>query len=292
MGSLDLKDDDDDSRINKKRGRTRSLLRRSASFDSSFLDKKKIAKPYPGNLSPSRDESSFILSNNNDNNEFSISQSKANPTPNLLSRAVDFPVNIVSRIMSGSRILDPIDMDTETKVSAPRGLDIVFSEDCKTLSTFSGMFGNNRLRVSVQMQRKRFLSLSSPKQQEVATDLLATIRRDWKGRVLVQRGFSYHLLNQKDATSSIRGLLHGGHNKSGSLPSPAKAAATTAATPTTANTTKKSSLLAAAPRVPNFLQAASNAILNDGREKSFSELTTSERQRGAIEALKARAKEK
>ena len=265
---------------NRKRGRTRSLLRRSNSFESLFDSKKKIFKnPGVDDLPPSlkqqsvRRQPSFIRSHN---------PTFADTTGSDLLSGGRSSRNLKS-IRNIPEFASPSEVDHDDSqnnsdealvVSAFQGLDIVLLEDCKSLSTNLTILGNNRLRILLKLERGRFLALSPAEQQITATDLVRTITADWKGRILMKDGTLYNVMGHEDATDAINWLLLGGENTSTSKKSSYAA----------------SSSLLKAPPLPNFLKAASKYILSTGTRKSWSQMTARERQAAAIEALKERNK--
>jgi len=178
-----------------------------------------------------------------------------------------------------------------------KGMDVVFTGDCKKLSTKPTIIGNNRLRILLILERERFLRLSPMEQNNTASDLINTVTKDWKGRVLVDKGFSYNTLSQTEATIAMHNLLLGGNSSSTSSQDnvvgpllPTLNYASSISTSNTLSTTTSSSLLSAAPALPAFLQNASTEILISSRKKSPNEETPEERQAAAINELKARNK--
>lgn len=269
---------------NRKRGRTRSLLRRSNSFESLFDNKKKIFKnPGVEDLPPSlkqrsvRRQPSFIRSHNPSFVDTTGSDLLSGSRSSLNFKSM----RNIPEFASPSEVYHDDSQNNSGEalvVSASQGLDIVLLEDCKTLSTNSTVLGNNRLRILLKLERGRFLALSPAEQQITATDLVQTITADWKGRILMKDGTLYNVMAHEDATNAMYWLLLGGENTS-----------------TSNNDSRKSSyaastLLLKAPPLPDFLKAASKDILSAGTRKSSSQMTARERQAAAIEALKERNK--
>lgn len=255
----------------KKRGRTRSLLRRSNSFES-VLDKKKIFKNLTETSSrSSRRMPSFIRSHDAPST-FDLGSLR-------LSALEDFNRGSISEVES---IASQDSKNLDIAVPTHQGLDIVLLDDCKTLSKKLTILGNNRLRILLKLERKRFLVLSPTEQEKTASDLVSTITKDWKGRIMVEKGSSSNLLNHMDAVEVMHSLLLGGENGSDS-----NIREVDSKPPTSS---KKP--LFCAPLLPKFLQDVSKDLLACGKKKCSSEMTAKERQAAAIEALKQRNKNK
>lgn len=274
---------------NKKRGRRRSLLRRSNSFESAF-DKKKAFKFF-GTFQHSKRQPSFIRSRNSNS-----SKGDTISTLSLESSMKSIP-DFVSSVDSES---------SDVVVDNYQGLDIVLLNDCKTLSTKPDIVGNNRLRILLKLESGRFRMLSRAERESTATDLVRMITEDWKGRMLVENRSSYNILSLKDATGALYSLLLGGGNTrnrhsqfvvssgptassylSGTSVLHKSSSLLTAAPPALH---KSSSLLAAAPPLPDFLKKASAEILNSGAKQNPNDMTEKEKQNAAINALKERKK--
>ena len=287
LGSLEQ----DLNRSKKKRGRRRSLLRRSNSFESAF-EKKKTFKNLYGALPPSSKlQPSFIRSHHTSNNEVDHSGSSSR---NFMSRALNYAISNIPGVES-----DASRNPEKGGITVPtyKGMDVVFTGDCKKLSTKPTIIGNNRLRILLILERERFLRLSPMEQNNTASDLINTVTKDWKGRVLVDKGFSYNTLSQTEATIAMHNLLLGGNSSSTSSQDnvvgpllPTLNYTSSISTSNTLSTTTSSSLLSAAPALPAFLQNASTEILSSSRKKSPNEETPEERQAAAINELKARNK--
>lgn len=276
---------------NKKRGRRRSLLRRSNSFESAF-DKKKAFKNLYGVFPQPKDQPSFIRSHNDGD----VYPPTTRPPSNFVSRAFNY---VMSNVPGTDSVTTSSNYSqNRTIVPTLQGMDIIFEEDCKTLSTKPWILGNNRLRVLVRLERDRFLGLSPVEQQKTASDLVKMIGNNWKGRLLVEKEPSYYAaLSHEEALGAVSSLLLGdrAHNTNNS---PQQAAtgpmiSNSAQFPSLFSSQNKAtfnSLLPAAPQLPEFLRIASNDILNSGRNKSSGKATTKQRQAAAVEALKARSK--
>lgn len=261
----------------KKRGRRRSLLRRSNSFESLF-DKKKVFKnldegfPTRTSTRTSKRLPSFIQSH-----DYSLPREydPCGSSPNSPSAFPEF-VSSVSPNVQTSEILVP----------TFQGMDVVLQDDRKTLSRMPGVKGNSRLQILLNLEIGRFRMLSPAEQQKTATDLLMTITEKWRGRVLVENGSSYVCLCHKGATDAMRSLLLGGNNfgaRKSQAPSMGRTSYMSTSKP-------PNSLLAAAPPLPDFLRNASKEILSSSRKRYTSEMSSRERQAAAINALKERNK--
>lgn len=256
----------------KKRERTSSLLRRSNSFESA-LDKKKIFKVVPETSSrSSRRMPSFIRSHDAPST-FDLGSLR-------LSALEDFNRSSISEFES---IASQDSKNTDIAVPTHEGLDIVLLDDCKTLSKKLTILGNNRLRILLKLESKRFLVLSPAEQKKTASDLVSTITEDWKGRILVEKGSSYNILNYMDGVEVMHSLLLGSKYASDSN--------IREVDDSKPPTSSKKPLLCAPP-LPKFLQAVSKDLLACGKKKCSSEMTAKERQAAAIEALKERNRNK
>jgi hypothetical protein len=279
----------------KKRERRRSLLRRSNSFESLFDNKKKIFKDPVGDLPPFlkrrsvRRQPSFIRCHNPSFTDSTgvVDPSGGRSSVNFMSRAINYATSIIPEFASSSEYHDDSQNSGEALVvSASQGLDIVLLDDRKTLSTTPTILGNNRLRILLKLERGRFLVLSPAEQQKTATDLVRTITEDWKGRILMEYGTLYNVLGHEDATDAMYWLLFGGENSTSNNNNNNNSSIQDSRTSSYA----ASSSLLKAPPLPDFLIAASKDILSVGTRKSLSQMTASERQAVAIEALKERNK--
>jgi hypothetical protein len=255
----------------KKRGRTRSLLRRSNSFESAFDKKKMFKNPTETSSRSSRRMPSFIRSHDA-TSTFDLGSLR-------LSALEDFNRGSISEFES---IASQDYKNLDIAVPTHQGLDIVLLDDCKTLSKKLTILGNNRLRILLKLESKRFLVLSPTEQGKTASDLVSTITKDWKGRILVEKGSSYNLLNHMDALEVMHSLLLGGEIGSDSNIREADSKPP--------RSSKKA--LLCAPPLPKFLQDVSKDLLACGKMKCSSEMTATERQAAAIEALKERNKNK
>uniref|UniRef100_A0A7S4AFQ4 Uncharacterized protein n=1 Tax=Pseudo-nitzschia australis TaxID=44445 RepID=A0A7S4AFQ4_9STRA len=273
----------------KKRRRKKSLLRRSNSFESlSSYDKGKDTKHVNG-ASPLSSTLHFPLTHSH----IDSCTHTTGSSPNSMPRAIDDAnINIQRTYLGPSR--DP--NNEGIAVPAHQGMNIVFTDGCKALSTKPTFVGNNRLRVLVDLQRERFRELSSVEQQKTASDLVETIALRWKCQLLVENGLSYVTLSHKEATDAMCGLLLNGtgnniysrEDDAGPL-LPVSAHVSSTLYVNTSSTSTSSSLLSA-PQLPEFLRNASNEILNSGKSELSDQMTTRERQAVAVEMLKERNK--
>ena len=260
----------------KKRERTRSLLRRSNSFESVF-DKKKLFKIAQDDLPSSSRQPSFIRN-------FTSTPAVSASSRNLKSRAVKYATKYAPKFVSNGFNFKK----SGSVVTSHQGLDIVLLEDCKTLNTETTIVGNNRLKILLKLERRRFSVLSPDEQQKTADDLVTTITECWKGRVLMQKGISYKVLSREEARDAMYDLLLGKNNSRRASQNEAFDWTANVQMNSTTSTSSTTSLLKAPP-LPAFLQKASREILSS-REKNSSQMTTKERQAAAIDALKIRNK--
>jgi len=229
----------------KKRGRRRSLLRRSASESTMLLDKKKTFKalsgvdlnaPVPEEDSPT----SFRQLLTQPGTALPITIPEQTP----LYRASSVPLSF-----SGEKAPPTTAKATPSLAVAPsikehRGMDVVLASDGRTLSKETGIVGNNRLQVMLTIQKDRFKDLPASEQDKVANDLVKAVCQYWGGRILIDQGSSFTQLNQDQSVAAIKALLSPIDAK---LPPLSKAV--------------KSKPLLSAPPVPDFLRNASLDIL-------------------------------
>jgi hypothetical protein len=312
---------------NKKRGRRQSLLRRSASEDPMLLDKKKGLKNLAGQLYRHASDNHCTTNKNQHSDTIAPFSSKNKPTVRRHHSGESIPETsprpargivlqrhqTVSDILPSRSLSDTaVDIASEQKRTAPKGgtiahtiegMDVVLTNDCQSFSSKPNIIGNNRLRVMLTLEERRFHSLSSAEQDNCAYNLVKAVTVFWKGRILSDTGFAYSILNQEESVEAMKNLLsaapeHPARNTlgSGGISSTFNSERTTT---TTASSTLSSSLsskpissplLAAAPPVPEFLRNASQAILNSGKSDDSKHLSGPEQmQSAAIRSIKERA---
>ena len=231
----------------RKRGRRRSLLRRSASESTMLEDKKKLIYR-PQGESESQEPS---------DNPFGAPGRGVMPAS--LSRQVSTPVNRRPPIAGLARQLSvPAGPATlavngmgSSLVLVPhhKGMDVVLSSGARKFSNNSNIVGNNRLQVLVTLQQGRFPELSPADQNKVATDLVKAVCQYWGGRILVEYGFQYRELGNEEAVTAFMSLLSSDSTDTRMSP------LVKSASP---------SLLASAPQPPDFLKQTSIELLGGG----------------------------
>lgn len=220
----------------KKRGRRRSLLRRSNSFESGLkFSTKKTLK----NLTGSHGE---MFYNN----------------------------STIGKL-----------------VPTHQGMDIVFEENCLSLSTKSNITGNNRLDIMLSLERESFFRLTSVEQKEAALEIVNTVTL-WNGRILVDKGYAYSILSYDEAADAMTNILLNGNNTCPSTSSSAKVTKNLSSSSITSSF--RNTLLSAAPALPAFLKNASNDILHSCQKSN--EVTPEERQSDAVRIMKERMKKR
>lgn len=221
----------------KKRGRRRSLLRRSASESTMLDDKKKLHIRGLG-----LDTMVSIATEEEDEDDvtdFSFAdtlrdfnpRTERPPTPyGLLSRQSSAPTVVISQ--------------SSEPIKKWKGMDVVLSASGRTFSTKETIVGNNRLQVMITLQAERYKKLSTEGKEKVAEDLVKAVCTFWGGRILVDQGFAYAKLGDVQATLAMKNLLD---------PDEAQTIMVSTAPP--------SKPLLSAPPVPEFLRNASLEIL-------------------------------
>ena len=168
------------------------------------------------------------------------------------------------------------------------GMDVVLSGDRTSFSQKPDIVGNNRLRVMLTLEERRYSTLSQEKQTDAACNLVKAVTEYWGGRVLVDKEFAYEILTHDDSVEAMKNLL------SCSVSSSQKVGASLStknppilSTTVSSGSSNSTSILAAAPPVPEFLRNASREILSSGKG---SELAGPEQmQSAAVRSIKERA---
>lgn len=141
-----------------------------------------------------------------------------------------------------------------------QGMDVVLASDCKSFSNKPDIVGNNRLKVMLTLEERRFHTLSDCEQDLAAANLVMAVTEYWKGRVLADKGFAYSILNRDESIDAMKRLLSStpeqvaltleksGDDITTDLKSPLTSSVTSSSS--SSSTTRK--LLAAAPRYRNI----------------------------------------
>jgi len=103
-------------------------------------------------------------------------------------------------------VLDDDDDDSEAPVIIPHLMDIIFTESKKSLAT-TGMPGNNRFQISLNMESQRFVNSSPDERREILEELQTTVQTHWQGRFLASTDESYEELSPKVVSNAISHLL-------------------------------------------------------------------------------------
>lgn len=239
----------------KKRGRRRSLLRRSASESTMLDDKKKLHIRGLGLDTMASvavlDEEDFDLSDSGGLSPVPISKQRA-PIPAGLMRQASAPV--ITR--------------SSEQIKNWKGMDVVLSASGRMLTSKETVVGNNRLQVMLTLQKPKYMNADPEEQERIAADLVKAVCQHWGGKILIDQGFTYARLGDDQATTAMKNLLN---------PDEAQTIIVSTAPP--------SKPLLSAPPVPAFLREASMEILtsngvNTGDPQSM--------QSQAVKSLQAR----
>jgi hypothetical protein len=276
-----------------KRGRRRSLLRRSAS-DSSWLDDRKKAL---------RPEGDLLL----DDGQQHVSRSMFGQSPPSTRK-----IYAVKPPALGKKITEPMANGNgngngnagDSTILIENAMDVILAQNCRELNQRSNIVGNNRLQVMLTLQKGRYRELSPGEQDKVAGNLVKAVCQYWGGRILAEDGNSYNELGRDQAVAAMKALL-----SPDTVPSPAIAPIPTQSssllifapiptqsspllingnkpppiTPDLYKPAPATSLLANAPQPPEFLKQTSMDIL-----KSHLEPDESNMQSAAIRSLQQR----
>jgi hypothetical protein len=291
----------------RKRGRRRSLLRRSASESTMLEDKKKAYRP----------EGDLLLDDGQLNLSLEIfgqqqrstrpiravkppavlglgarqisMPTPAQPIPSLGARQVSMPTTTTTT--SAGPMANGGGNASDSVVSTENAMDVILDQNCRKLSQRSNRVGNNRLQVMLSLQKGRFPELSPCEQDKVAGDLVKAVCQYWGGRILAEDGYSYNELGHDKALDAMKALL-----SPANVPNPAIAPIPTPSSSVLINGNEpptktrdlfkpapSSSLLANAPQPPEFLKHTSMEIL-----RSHIEPDESNMQSAAIRSLQQR----
>ena len=208
----------------RKRGRTRSLLRRSASESTMMEDKKKTTRDATSNAVPvsravaSKDlaihrtgYSSRAVLSSSAQRQLQLSLAAAGggggeeeTNDDIEPKKEELTKNEPEMIGSAAQptIRKP------TFVSTYEGLDVVFASNGKELSTKPNIVGNNRLTVMLTLQTRDFSSKSAEEQEKVTMDLVKAVTTYWKGRILIEHGItSFMEMTVDQAKNAMKNLL-------------------------------------------------------------------------------------
>jgi hypothetical protein len=238
----------------KKRGRRRSLLRRSASESTKMEDKKKTYRALAG---PGAD--------------MEQSNQRINPPAFRRFNSTHSPSTIPEPCVPRSTIA-PVISKTSEQIKNHGGMDVVLSTTARTLSTKENIVGNNRLKVMVSLHKERYKDMAPADQDKVAADLVKAVCHYWDGRVLMDQGFTYVKLDLEQSLLAIKNLLSPEDAK------PIIASVAPAHTPA-------AKPLLSAPPVPEFLRNASLELLSHtGNDPTDAQSMQSQ----AVKSLQAR----
>lgn len=287
----------------RKRGRRRSLLRRSASESTMLEDKKKNSRP-EGDLlldDGQRHVSRPIFGQPQERDTRPIRAATPPPLGSGIARHVSMPIPAqpipsldacqVSMPITGQMANGNGNAGGST-VTTENAMDVILAENCRQLSPRSNIVGNNRLQVMLTLQKGRFPELYPSEQDKVAGDLVKAVCQYWGGRILAQDGYSYKELGHDQAVAAMKALL----SPADTVPNPIIAPIPTPSSSLLINGNKtppqtrdlfkpapSSSLLANAPQPPEFLKQTSMDIL-----RSYMEPDESNMQSAAIRSLQQR----
>jgi hypothetical protein len=290
---------------NKKRGRRQSLLRRSASEDAMILDKKKGLKNSAGELYsnvevPTPGKTTFRRYHSG-----GTAKTSSLPAQGMLQRHHTVSELPPARSLSDSaadqiseQTRNPLTTKGGTIAHTIQGMDVVLASDCKSFSTKVDIVGNNRLKVMLTLEERRFHSLSAAEQDIAAGNLVKAVTDFWKGRILSDKGFAYSILNEEESVEAMKNLLSsapehpphvlGSGGVLSSLTSDKPLPSSTSSSSSSPAKPASKTLLASAPPVPEYLRNASQEILNSG--KGFDNLSGPEQmQSAAVRSIKERA---
>lgn len=167
-------------------------------------------------------------------------------------------------------------------VPAHEGMDVVFKEGCRSLSTKTTIIGNNRLLVMVTLEKETFPMKSTTEQSNTLIELVNTVVQQWNGRILVDKGYAYCILGADKAVDAMRNLFISESDADGVTSHGNKF------NPFSLTNPSRNKLFS--PTLPAFLRNASNEILHSGRKSN--EVTPEERQNTAVRIMKERMKKR
>lgn len=215
----------------KKRGRRRSLLRRSASESTMLDDKKKL---HIRGLGLDTMASVAVL---DDDDDHELSPSGLSPIPLSTKRHL-VPSGLTRQISA------PVITRSSEQIKNWKGMDVVLSASGRMLTSKETVVGNNRLQVMLTLQKPKFMNASPEEQEKIAADLVKAVCQYWGGMILIDQGFTYARLGDDQSTTAMKNLLN---------PEEAQTIIVSTAPP--------AKPLLSAPPVPAFLREASLEIL-------------------------------
>lgn len=214
----------------RKRGRRRSLLRRSASESTMLDDKKKLQIRGLG-----LDTMVSVAVNDDDFDD--------DETDHFLFGGPGVVTRPAKSILRQTSL--PVITRSSEQIKNWKGMDVVLSASGRNLTTKEVVVGNNRLQVLLSLQRERYQQQSVNEKEKVAQDLVKAVCQYWGGRILIDQGFTYAKLGDDQATTAMKNLLN---------PEEAQTIMVSTTLPTKP--------LLSAPPVPDYLREASLEILS------------------------------
>jgi hypothetical protein len=257
IGYMSLASSTTEGLNDKKRGRRRSLLRRSASESTMLEDKKKTYRALAG---PGAD--------------MERSNQRINPSTFRRFNSTNFQPTILEPGIPGSTSA-PVIIKTSEQIKKHGGMDVVLSTTARMLSTKEKIVGNNRLKVMVALHKEQYKDMAPADQDKVAADLVKAVCHYWDGRILMDQGFTYAKLDPEQSLLAIKNLLS---------PEDAKAIIVSVAP---AHTPSAKPLLSAPP-VPEFLRNASMELLSTTGKTGNDPTDKQSMQSQAVKSLQAR----
>jgi len=226
--------DESDFENDKKRGRRRSLLRRSASDSTMMDDKKKLQIRGLGldtMVSVAVDDDDDF--NDEDSIDISVYQAAMMPRPIAPS------IESSKHLAAGGKV-------RVDNILNWKGMDVVMSHCGETMVSDNNIVGNNRLRVMLSLQQDTYRKSLPDDRDSMIEGLIRTVCSYWGGRMLMDQGFEYIELSHPQRKIVMKNLLDPDNAQPINI-SP--------------QGTQKSLLLGNSFPVPAFLQKASIDIL-------------------------------
>ena len=224
----------------KKRGRRRSLLRRSASESTMMDDKKKLHIRGLGLdtlAGISFDDGSEFI--DDDLIDFSPFSAALMPRPLAPSYTISQQHNTTEAA--------PVRAE---KIVNWEGMDVVLSPSGRKLSSRENIVGNNRLNVMLSLQQETYRKALPEEKETIAKSLVKAVCTYWSGRILLDQGSTYSELSDLQAVIAMKNLLD---------PGTAEPIIVSAASSSGSHRT----LLSDGRPLPEFLQESSIGILSN-----------------------------
>ena len=184
----------------KKRGRRRSLLRRSASESTMMDDKKKLHIRGLGLdtlAGISFDDGGEFI--DDDLIDFSPFSAALMPRPLAPSFIVSQPHHTAEEAPLSSE-----------KILRWEGMDVVLSSSGTKLSSKENIIGNNRLNVMLSLQQETYRKALPEDKDTIAQGLVKAVCTYWSGRILLDQGSAYAELSGLQAVTAMKNLLDPG----------------------------------------------------------------------------------